>query len=182
MNFPLWISDPDVESLCSLSSGCVEPFQIALMCFCVPCRQHSELLVLLSWLQYAGPGESRCSLHHSDQWYPLSPVFIHFWDEDVSYLLLKAQFTYKGVQLHFFTTDLIDRFGGIQNISKSDMILTRVFCCCWWREFPVTLENGHVIERDQIFVSIIDRGPDGVHLSSAFDRRLVSQFIFTKYE
>ncbi|XP_007575500.1 regulator of telomere elongation helicase 1 [Poecilia formosa] len=38
-------------------------------------------------------------------------------------------------------------------------------------KFPVLLENGHVIERDQIFVSVIDRGPDGVHLSSAFDRR-----------
>uniref|UniRef100_A0AAY4ES96 Regulator of telomere elongation helicase 1 n=1 Tax=Denticeps clupeoides TaxID=299321 RepID=A0AAY4ES96_9TELE len=37
--------------------------------------------------------------------------------------------------------------------------------------FPVCLENPHVIERDQIFVSIIDRGPDGVQLSSAFDRR-----------
>uniref|UniRef100_A0AAY4ESB2 Regulator of telomere elongation helicase 1 n=1 Tax=Denticeps clupeoides TaxID=299321 RepID=A0AAY4ESB2_9TELE len=39
------------------------------------------------------------------------------------------------------------------------------------RPFPVCLENPHVIERDQIFVSIIDRGPDGVQLSSAFDRR-----------
>uniref|UniRef100_A0AAY4ER15 Regulator of telomere elongation helicase 1 n=1 Tax=Denticeps clupeoides TaxID=299321 RepID=A0AAY4ER15_9TELE len=39
--------------------------------------------------------------------------------------------------------------------------------------FPVCLENPHVIERDQIFVSIIDRGPDGVQLSSAFDRRWV---------
>lgn len=38
-------------------------------------------------------------------------------------------------------------------------------------KFPVLLENGHVIDRDQIFVSVIDRGPDGVVLSSAFDRR-----------
>ncbi|XP_038164925.1 regulator of telomere elongation helicase 1 [Cyprinodon tularosa] len=37
--------------------------------------------------------------------------------------------------------------------------------------FPVLLENGHVIDRDQIFVSVVDRGPDGVFLSSAFDRR-----------
>ncbi|XP_008292635.1 regulator of telomere elongation helicase 1 [Stegastes partitus] len=42
-------------------------------------------------------------------------------------------------------------------------------------EFPVRLENSHVIERDQIFVSVIDRGPDGVHLSSAFDRRFVPE-------
>uniref|UniRef100_A0A3Q4BVD7 Regulator of telomere elongation helicase 1 n=1 Tax=Mola mola TaxID=94237 RepID=A0A3Q4BVD7_MOLML len=38
-------------------------------------------------------------------------------------------------------------------------------------KFPVSLENSHVIERDQIFVSVIDRGPDGVELSSAFHRR-----------
>ncbi|XP_072224081.1 regulator of telomere elongation helicase 1 [Leuresthes tenuis] len=42
-------------------------------------------------------------------------------------------------------------------------------------KFPVCLENGHVIERDQIFVTVIDRGPDGVHLSSAFDRRFVPE-------
>ncbi|XP_068180728.1 regulator of telomere elongation helicase 1 isoform X2 [Antennarius striatus] len=42
-------------------------------------------------------------------------------------------------------------------------------------EFPVTLENGHVIERDQIFVSVVDRGPDGVNLSSAFDRRFIPE-------
>ncbi|CAM9303939.1 unnamed protein product [Lampetra planeri] len=38
-------------------------------------------------------------------------------------------------------------------------------------DFPVRLENSHVIGRDQIFVSIIGRGPDGVSLSSAFDQR-----------
>ncbi|XP_070766663.1 regulator of telomere elongation helicase 1 [Enoplosus armatus] len=42
-------------------------------------------------------------------------------------------------------------------------------------EFPVTLENSHVIERDQIFVSVIERGPDGERLSSAFDRRFVPE-------
>uniref|UniRef100_A0A671VSG6 Regulator of telomere elongation helicase 1 n=1 Tax=Sparus aurata TaxID=8175 RepID=A0A671VSG6_SPAAU len=42
-------------------------------------------------------------------------------------------------------------------------------------EFKVSLENSHVIDRDQIFVSVIDRGPDGVHLSSAFDRRFVPE-------
>uniref|UniRef100_A0A669AZU7 Regulator of telomere elongation helicase 1 n=1 Tax=Oreochromis niloticus TaxID=8128 RepID=A0A669AZU7_ORENI len=42
-------------------------------------------------------------------------------------------------------------------------------------EFPVRLENSHVIERDQIFVSIIAQGPDGAHLSSAFDRRFVPE-------
>ncbi|KAJ8390129.1 hypothetical protein AAFF_G00110030 [Aldrovandia affinis] len=41
--------------------------------------------------------------------------------------------------------------------------------------FPVSLENLHVIQRDQIFVSIVDKGPDGVQLSSAFDRRFVPE-------
>ncbi|RVE71231.1 hypothetical protein OJAV_G00072690 [Oryzias javanicus] len=41
--------------------------------------------------------------------------------------------------------------------------------------FPVSLENGHVIERDQIFVSVVPRGPDGVLLSSAFDRRFLPE-------
>lgn len=46
-------------------------------------------------------------------------------------------------------------------------------CLLLIREFPVTLENSHVIDRDQIFVGVVDRGPDGVQLSSAFDRRWV---------
>lgn len=56
------------------------------ICLFAHFRQHSELLVLFSWLQHAGSGKSRCSLHHSDQWYPLSPVVILLWDEDVSYV------------------------------------------------------------------------------------------------
>ncbi|KAM6928948.1 regulator of telomere elongation helicase 1 isoform 1-T1 [Lycodopsis pacificus] len=49
------------------------------------------------------------------------------------------------------------------------------FTCEMRIPFPVSLENGHVIERDQIFVGIIERGPDGVHLSSAFDRRFLPE-------
>ncbi|KAJ8257323.1 hypothetical protein GJAV_G00184360 [Gymnothorax javanicus] len=41
--------------------------------------------------------------------------------------------------------------------------------------FPVCLENPHVIQRDQIFVRVIDRGPDGAQLSSAYDRRFVPE-------
>ncbi|XP_042265633.1 regulator of telomere elongation helicase 1 isoform X1 [Thunnus maccoyii] len=42
-------------------------------------------------------------------------------------------------------------------------------------KFPVSLENSHVIERDQIFVSVVEQGPDDVRLSSAFDRRFVPE-------
>ncbi|KAL2103257.1 hypothetical protein ACEWY4_000125 [Coilia grayii] len=41
--------------------------------------------------------------------------------------------------------------------------------------FPVCLENPHVIQRDQIFVCIIDKGPDGTFLSSAYDRRFLPE-------
>ncbi|KAF6089258.1 regulator of telomere elongation helicase 1 [Phyllostomus discolor] len=37
--------------------------------------------------------------------------------------------------------------------------------------FPVCLENPHVIERHQIWVGVVPRGPDGAQLSSAFDKR-----------
>lgn len=49
------------------------------------------------------------------------------------------------------------------------------FTCEMRIEFPVLLENKHVIERDQIFVGIVEKGPDGVQLSSAFDRRFVPE-------
>ncbi|XP_037666909.1 regulator of telomere elongation helicase 1 isoform X3 [Choloepus didactylus] len=37
--------------------------------------------------------------------------------------------------------------------------------------FPVCLENPHVIEKQQIWVGVVPRGPDGAQLSSAFDKR-----------
>nr|XP_055039817.1 regulator of telomere elongation helicase 1 [Misgurnus anguillicaudatus] len=49
------------------------------------------------------------------------------------------------------------------------------FTCEMQIPFPVSLENPHVIQRDQIFVSIIDKGPDGVKLSTAFERRFVPE-------
>ncbi|XP_057385951.1 regulator of telomere elongation helicase 1 isoform X5 [Balaenoptera acutorostrata] len=37
--------------------------------------------------------------------------------------------------------------------------------------FPVCLENPHVIDKHQIWVGIVPKGPDGAQLSSAFDKR-----------
>ncbi|XP_077573779.1 regulator of telomere elongation helicase 1 isoform X2 [Stigmatopora nigra] len=42
-------------------------------------------------------------------------------------------------------------------------------------KFPVTLENSHVIERDQIFISVIQQGPDRVQLSSAYNQRFLPE-------
>ncbi|XP_054602371.2 regulator of telomere elongation helicase 1 isoform X2 [Nothobranchius furzeri] len=42
-------------------------------------------------------------------------------------------------------------------------------------DFPVLLENGHVISRDQIYVRVLDQGPDSVVLSSAFNRRFIPE-------
>ncbi|XP_054464874.1 LOW QUALITY PROTEIN: regulator of telomere elongation helicase 1 [Anoplopoma fimbria] len=49
------------------------------------------------------------------------------------------------------------------------------FTCEMRIPFSVSLENSHVIERDQIFVGIIEQGPDGVALSSAYDRRFLPE-------
>ncbi|XP_028926263.1 regulator of telomere elongation helicase 1 isoform X1 [Ornithorhynchus anatinus] len=37
--------------------------------------------------------------------------------------------------------------------------------------FPVSLENPHVIDKHQIWVGIVPKGPDGAQLSSAYDKR-----------
>nr|XP_021533441.1 regulator of telomere elongation helicase 1 isoform X3 [Neomonachus schauinslandi] len=37
--------------------------------------------------------------------------------------------------------------------------------------FPVCLENPHIIDKQQIWVGIVPKGPDGAQLSSAFDKR-----------
>ncbi|XP_064420674.1 regulator of telomere elongation helicase 1 isoform X2 [Latimeria chalumnae] len=43
--------------------------------------------------------------------------------------------------------------------------------------FPVCLENPHVIEKHQIWVGIVPKGPDGEQLSSAFDRRFSVDYL-----
>ncbi|XP_069099378.1 regulator of telomere elongation helicase 1 isoform X1 [Pleurodeles waltl] len=43
--------------------------------------------------------------------------------------------------------------------------------------FPISLENPHVIEKHQIWVGIVPRGPDGAQLSSAFDRRFTLEYM-----
>uniref|UniRef100_A0A8B9HQ84 Regulator of telomere elongation helicase 1 n=1 Tax=Astyanax mexicanus TaxID=7994 RepID=A0A8B9HQ84_ASTMX len=55
------------------------------------------------------------------------------------------------------------------------------FTCEMQIPFPVSLENPHVIQKDQIFVSIVDKGPDGVQLSTAFDKRWFSFLYFSLF-
>ncbi|CAN2389924.1 Regulator of telomere elongation helicase 1 [Pristimantis euphronides] len=43
--------------------------------------------------------------------------------------------------------------------------------------FPVSLENTHVIEKHQIWVGVVPRGPDGAQLSSAYDRRFSEDYL-----
>ncbi|KAM4034072.1 regulator of telomere elongation helicase 1 isoform 2-T2 [Anomaloglossus baeobatrachus] len=43
--------------------------------------------------------------------------------------------------------------------------------------FPVSLENPHVIEKHQIWVGVVPRGPDRAQLSSAFDRRFSPDYL-----
>uniref|UniRef100_A0A8C3YH39 Regulator of telomere elongation helicase 1 n=1 Tax=Catagonus wagneri TaxID=51154 RepID=A0A8C3YH39_9CETA len=37
--------------------------------------------------------------------------------------------------------------------------------------FPVCLENPHVVDKHQVWVGVVPKGPDGAQLSSAFDKR-----------
>ncbi|KAH0619285.1 hypothetical protein JD844_019210 [Phrynosoma platyrhinos] len=45
--------------------------------------------------------------------------------------------------------------------------------------FPVCLENPHVIDKHQIWVGIIPKGPDGGLLSSTYEKRTDSKFLST---
>lgn len=39
------------------------------------------------------------------------------------------------------------------------------------RNFPVVLQNPHVITKEHVFVGVVTRGPDGNSLNSRFDNR-----------
>ncbi|XP_078275154.1 regulator of telomere elongation helicase 1 isoform X2 [Rhinoraja longicauda] len=43
--------------------------------------------------------------------------------------------------------------------------------------FPVTLENPHVIDKHQIWIGIVPKGPDGVQLSSAYNTRFTPEYM-----
>lgn len=43
--------------------------------------------------------------------------------------------------------------------------------------FPVTLENPHVIDKHQIWIGIVPKGPDGVQLSSAYNNRFTPEYM-----
>ncbi|XP_062897504.1 regulator of telomere elongation helicase 1 isoform X4 [Mobula hypostoma] len=43
--------------------------------------------------------------------------------------------------------------------------------------FPVRLENPHVIDKHQIWIGIVPRGPDGVQLSSAYNKRFSPEYM-----
>ncbi|XP_029467005.1 LOW QUALITY PROTEIN: regulator of telomere elongation helicase 1 [Rhinatrema bivittatum] len=43
--------------------------------------------------------------------------------------------------------------------------------------FPVSLENPHVIDKHQIWVGIVPKGPDGVLLSSAYEKRFTVEYM-----
>ncbi|XP_051887108.1 regulator of telomere elongation helicase 1 isoform X3 [Pristis pectinata] len=43
--------------------------------------------------------------------------------------------------------------------------------------FPVSLENPHVIDKHQIWIGIVPKGPDGVQLSSAYNKRFSPEYM-----
>jgi regulator of telomere elongation helicase 1 len=46
-------------------------------------------------------------------------------------------------------------------------------------KIPVTLENGHVVTGEQVFIGVISTGPDGTTLNSSFNTRFVNIFSTT---
>lgn len=49
--------------------------------------------------------------------------------------------------------------------------MTSVSSLCFFSPFPVLLENPHVIDKRQLWVGIIPKGPDGAVLNSTYERR-----------
>ncbi|XP_023240992.1 regulator of telomere elongation helicase 1 homolog isoform X2 [Centruroides sculpturatus] len=43
--------------------------------------------------------------------------------------------------------------------------------------FPVTLENPHIIDDDQVFIGVLKQGPDGTNLNSSYQNRSNVQYI-----
>ncbi|XP_043566258.1 regulator of telomere elongation helicase 1 isoform X1 [Chiloscyllium plagiosum] len=43
--------------------------------------------------------------------------------------------------------------------------------------FPVSLENPHVIDKHQIWIGIVPKGPDGIQLSSAYNQRFSPEYM-----
>lgn len=170
----MW-SQSAVKDTTAVLSFCNKyPLFALTLCVCsfVSSRKHSELLVFLSGLQHAGLEESRCSLHHSDQRYPVSPELLYLWDENVCLLESSPLQLHR---IHFSDHWQNDRWP----IRALNNCIHIFFCLpmCFCRPFSVSLENSHVIGRDQIFVSVIEHGPDRVPLSSAFNRRSVRTYI-----
>lgn len=52
-----------------------------------------------------------------------------------------------------------------ESYNDCDLIL------CFFSPFPVCLENPHVIDKHQLWVGIIPKGPDGAVLTSTYERR-----------
>lgn len=51
------------------------------------------------------------------------------------------------------------------------MSMTGFLLLCFFSPFPVSLENPHVIDKHQLWVGIIPKGPDGTVLTSTYERR-----------
>ncbi|XP_048406459.2 regulator of telomere elongation helicase 1 isoform X2 [Stegostoma tigrinum] len=43
--------------------------------------------------------------------------------------------------------------------------------------FPVSLENPHVIDKHQIWIGVVPKGPDGIQLSSAYNQRFSPEYM-----
>lgn len=44
--------------------------------------------------------------------------------------------------------------------------------------FPVVLQNPHVIDKHQVWIGVLQKGPDGTMLNSSYETRFVCFFLF----
>uniref|UniRef100_A0A7M4EG31 Regulator of telomere elongation helicase 1 n=1 Tax=Crocodylus porosus TaxID=8502 RepID=A0A7M4EG31_CROPO len=104
------------------------------------------------------------TLHHSVTWPPLhGSWFLEFcFLSDTGKILSYWCFS-PGYSMHELARQ------GVRTI-----ILTIPFS---WAPFPVCLENPHVIDKHQIWVGIIPKGPDGAVLSSSYDKRFSEEYL-----
>lgn len=117
-------------------------------------REGAQLLVLQPRPQHAGAGPPGRPHHHPYQWHAGPPGLLCPGDADVRAALCPVEVGVLG-------QPWLESWGSGPHRG----------CPAALSPFPVCLENPHVIDRQQMWVGIVPKGPDGAQLSSAFDKR-----------
>lgn len=130
---------------------------------------HIALLQVRPWVTGASAPDTAC-------WtWPLTGWSVWYWPVEPShpstpsaprcrcnYLHLE-DFTFTRLLQTFKPSFLLELF-----VLQSFDLLVLILC---FSPFPVTLENPHVIDKHQVWVGTLNKGPDGVTLNSNYQTR-----------